>query len=79
MNGVAAARVCASYRNEGHHWWLNEDKFLAEWWPSSAKLVINKQWNEGRHCHDYRQALEMIERVYVKMHNGLSRNSPSGP
>jgi len=65
--------------NEGHHWQLNEDKFLAEWWPSSAKLVINKQWNQGRHYHDYRQALEMIERVYVKMHNGLSRNSRSGP
>jgi hypothetical protein len=38
----------------------------------SAKLDINKQWNQGCHCHDYRQALEMIERVYVKGHNGLS-------
>jgi hypothetical protein len=37
---------------------------------SSAKLVFNKQWNQGCHCHDYRQALEMIERdatVSVKM------------
>jgi hypothetical protein len=30
-----------------------------------AKLVVNKQWVRG-HCHDYGQALEMIERVYVK-------------
>jgi len=52
--------------NEGHHWQLTKDKFVAEWWPSSAKLVFHKQWNQGCHCHDYRQALEMIERVYVK-------------
>ena len=51
--------------NEGHHWQLTKEKFVAEWWPSSAKLVVNKQWVRG-HCHDYGQALEMIERVYVK-------------
>ena len=52
--------------NDGHHWQLTKDKFIAEWWPSSAKLVFNKQWNQGCHCHDYRQALETIERAYVK-------------
>lgn len=52
--------------NEGHHWQLTKDKFVAEWWPSSAKLVFNKQWNQGYHCHDYRQTLEIIERVYPK-------------
>ncbi|HJX11513.1 MAG TPA: hypothetical protein VJ733_13580 [Candidatus Binatia bacterium] len=39
---------------------------LAEWWPSSTKLVFDKQWNRGCYCHDYRQALEMIERAYAK-------------
>jgi len=34
------------------------------WWVS--KLVFNKRWNQGCHCHDFRQALEMIERVYAK-------------
>ncbi len=52
--------------NEGHHWQLTQDKFVAEWWPSSAKLVFNKRWDQGCHCHDYRQALELIERVYAK-------------
>ena len=52
--------------NTGHHWQLTKQNFLAEWWPSSAKLVFNKQWEKGCHCHDYRQALEMIERVYAK-------------
>ena len=52
--------------NNGHHWQLTKQNFLAEWWPSSAKLVFNKQWNKGCHCHDYRQALELIERAYIK-------------
>jgi hypothetical protein len=54
--------------NQGHHWQLKKDRFLAEWWPSSAKLVINKQWNRGYHCHDFRQAMEFIERAYAKPH-----------
>jgi len=28
--------------NQGHHWQLTKEKFAAEWWPSSAKLVFNK-------------------------------------
>jgi len=40
---------------------MRKDPFLAEWWPSSAKLVLNKKWEEGIHCHDYKQALMVIE------------------
>src|SRR5207253_9170650 len=29
--------------NEGHHWQIADGGFLAEWWPSSAKLVIGKK------------------------------------
>ena len=47
--------------NEGHHWQITDGRFLAEWWPSSAKLVIGKKWNDGIHCHDYKQALKVIE------------------
>ena len=38
--------------NEGHHWQITDGGFLAEWWPSSAKLVIGKKWHDGIHCHD---------------------------
>jgi hypothetical protein len=47
--------------NGGHHWQITNGVFLAEWWPSSAKLVIGKRWHAGIHCHDYRQALRVIE------------------
>lgn len=47
--------------NHGHHWQIAGESFLAEWWPSSAKLVIAKKWHDGIHCHDYKQALKVIE------------------
>ena len=50
--------------NEGHHWQIADGTFMAEWWPSSAKLVIGKRWHEGIHCHDYKQALKIIEDSY---------------
>jgi hypothetical protein len=32
--------------NEGHHWIFHRKGKLVEWWPSSAKLVCNKQWKQ---------------------------------
>ena len=52
--------------NEGHHWQITDGRFLAEWWPSSAKLVIGKKWHDGIHCHDYKQALKVIEDFHRK-------------
>ena len=46
--------------NEGHHWRFVREKKLAEWWPSSAKLVKQKNWNRGIHVHDYEQAKRLL-------------------
>ena len=35
--------------NDGHHWLLQKPGFMAEWWPSSAKLAVNRDY--GRHNH----------------------------
>lgn len=48
--------------NHGHHWQIRGDSFKADWWPSSAKLVIQGQWERGVHAHDYRQVIDTIER-----------------
>lgn len=49
-------------KNNGHHWILvYQDGCLAEWWPSSAKLVIEKRWNQGWHCHDVNQVRQVLE------------------
>ena len=48
-------------KNDGHHWILvYRDGTLAEWWPSSAKLVFEKRWNQGWHCHDVNQVREVL-------------------
>jgi len=52
--------------NGGHHWQITNGNFLAEWWLSSAKLVIGKSWLNGIHCHDYKQTLDTIEDFYRK-------------
>ena len=33
--------------NEGHHWQATNGGFLAEWWPSSATLVLNSTGMKG--------------------------------
>ena len=61
--------------NQGHHWQVMQNGFVAEWWPSSAKLVINKQWHAGIHCHDYEQAFQVIRNVF---RNGSAGSGPRG-
>ena len=50
-------------KNNGHHWIFKKNNILVEWWPSSAKLVKNKKWGEGLHCHDYLKIIEYLKRV----------------
>lgn len=48
--------------NDGHHFIFDKNGSVAEWWPSSAKLVFNKQWRRGIHCHDYEQVIEQLSK-----------------
>lgn len=51
--------------NEGHHWQFRGIgyDFKADWWPSSAKLVLNSRFNSGIHVHDYERAMQEIQRA----------------
>ena len=49
-------------KNEGHHWILVKPEIRVEWWPSSAKLVINQKWDKGIHCHDYKQLIDLLQK-----------------
>lgn len=56
--------------NQGHHWKLM-GPFLAEWWPSSAKLVFDKKYDRGIHCHDVEQLATLIgKRLDAKQNRG---------
>jgi hypothetical protein len=48
--------------NDGHHWKISRPGLSAEWWPSSAKLVFNRIYKAGIHCHDWQQVARQIER-----------------
>ena len=53
--------VTVTITNHGHHWrFACIGGRLAEWWPSSAKLVFNRHYAEGIHCHDYSQVLKAL-------------------
>lgn len=47
--------------NDGHHWKITAPGFLAEWWPSSAKLIFNQRWHHGVHAHDFHQVFREID------------------
>jgi len=55
--------ITLEVKNNGHHWIFKKGRWLAEWWPSSAKLVFNRKYQRGVHVHDWQQAVREIERV----------------
>jgi hypothetical protein len=57
--------------NEGHHWKIVfPGKQSIQWWPSSAKLVVNEKWEEGIHCHRW-QELFIFARDWRKSHEAV--------
>lgn len=50
--------------NDGHHWRFLKEKNTVEWWPSSAKMVVNKRWKDGLHVHDFKQVISILTRVF---------------
>jgi len=49
-------------KNEGQHWAIRKDgKVVAQWWPSSAKLVFGQKYQKGVHCHDEGQVVAELK------------------
>lgn len=63
--------------NEGHHWQFRsaDRSFKADWWPSSAKLVLMSRFNKGIHVHDHEAAMEEIGKG-LRSYKG---NAPKAP
>jgi len=47
--------------NDGHHWMWQKGKLVAEWWPSSAKLVVNRNYQGSSHAHDWTAVIPFLE------------------
>jgi len=67
--------------NEGYHWvFKKKDWFVADWWPSSAKLVIGRQWDKGIHCHDHNQVQrKILEAVKIKQTSEVMTRTKGSP
>jgi hypothetical protein len=47
--------------NDGHHWLLQNTGFKAEWWPSSAKLALNRDYLGTFHAPHWTQVAALLE------------------
>jgi hypothetical protein len=49
--------------NDGHHWLLQKPGLTAEWWPSSAKRVLNRDYLRDHHAPHWPQVAAAIEQA----------------
>jgi len=56
--------VTMKVHNRGHHWRFMKGSKFAEWWPSTAKLVIQGNYKNERHVHDHFFAIRILERHF---------------
>lgn len=48
-------------KNKGIHWILKKEQTRVDWWPSTRKLVINKDYKDTFFAQDINQVIELIE------------------
>jgi hypothetical protein len=49
-----------SVKNNHEHWIFKREDFLAEWWPSTSRLVFNKSWKRYSTVFDSRGVRNFI-------------------
>lgn len=49
--------------NEEMHWQIKRGTIQIDWWPRTAKMVVNQQWKQGIHVHDVGQIICYLEFV----------------
>lgn len=52
--------------NDGHHWRFKKGGLFGDWWPSSAKLVLQGKFDQDQHVHDYQQAMNALSKHFKK-------------
>jgi hypothetical protein len=56
--------------NEGHHWMWQKGAFVAEWWPSSAKLVLNRVYERDFHVPEWTGVIRFLENPDDRLSQG---------
>ena len=47
--------------NENMHWQIKRGSLQIDWWPRTAKMVVNQRWKEGIHVHDIQQLKSYLD------------------
>jgi hypothetical protein len=47
--------------NDGQHWLFQKPGFMAEWWPSSAKLVVNRDYTHDHHAPHWTELVAVMQ------------------
>jgi hypothetical protein len=61
--------------NDGHHWLLQRPDLVAEWWPSSAKLVVNRDYLHDHHAPHWPEVAALLEQITTAP-GALANRSP---
>jgi hypothetical protein len=56
--------------NDGHHWLFEKGGFVAEWWPSSAKLVLNRDYTRDHHAPHWHDVQRVLDRHFTLSDTG---------
>ena len=58
--------------NGGNHWTFTKGLAIAEWWPSSARLVLQREYRtRDQHVHDYQQVMAAVAAYFKKCEQEL--------
>ena len=57
--------ITLEIKNDFHHWVFTVGQKKAEWWPSTAKLVLNRDYNNGIHAHDWKQVVKVLSERWI--------------
>ena len=47
--------------NDGHHWLFQKPGFVAEWWPSSARLAVNRDYDRHIHAPHWAEVVTVLQ------------------
>jgi hypothetical protein len=71
-NSESQVRACTEQRgcslrvlNDGHHWLFQKPGFMAEWWPSSARLALNRDYLHDYHAPHWPDVMAVLQQNLV--------------
>jgi hypothetical protein len=49
--------------NDGQHWLFQKRGFMAEWWPSSARVAVNRHYGSDIHAPHWADVVSALQPI----------------